>query len=307
MVERLAPAPQDMVYVSQIEAADDVLKAIEELKERGLFPNNLRAVEETDIYRLRRGLCLPSATATCINHIAGRRLIGDNNGVLTIGDIYRVMLPFHGKHLKSLEGAGLNNGWLFATPEGDLYHHTMVALAKALGLEALAINNFRSIDNFRLFIEMGNAIALSLDNNFVLNITLQESGLVVKKDGRWQIKIEDRDGVSYRNFEDGRHVVAVVGYEGGKYLVMDSFRLPQMQGDVVLRVAGVTIDQYLNYATGGDSRAIMFAENVEELRFGEEFSSVIYVPEEVVEFMKRKYLENLEKNGAVFKAVPAIF
>jgi len=298
--EELVHTSQEMLYVSQIKAANDVFKAIEEVKKGGHFPNNLRAVEETDVFRLRRGLCLPSATAACINHIARKRLVGDNDGVLTIGEIYRVMLPFHGKHPKSLKDMRLSKGWLFATPEGDLYHHTMIALARALDLEALAINNFGSIDNFRPFIERGNAIALSLDNNFVLDITLQESGLVVKKDSRWQIKIEGRDGVSYRNFENGRHVVAVVGYEEGKYLVMDSFRLPQMQGDIILRVAGKTIDQYLKYATGGDPRAIMFARDAGELKLGEKFSSITYVPEEVVESMKEKYLENSEKRMALY-------
>lgn len=93
--------------VSQIEAAEYTLQIIQNT------PNvsqdkSLKAVAETDIFRLRRGLCLPCAAATCINLVTKQRLIGDRDSNIKVGDIYQITLPFHNKrNLTSTNGEKL--------------------------------------------------------------------------------------------------------------------------------------------------------------------------------------------------------
>jgi hypothetical protein len=254
--------PTDL-NVDQIKAADNVLSAIQNLKSKNLFPRNLKAVEETDVFRLRRGLCLPAASATSINHVLGFRLIGDEKGYLTLGDMYTSLLPFHG-YKDGKETENMPKGWLVTTDQGDVYHHAIVAFSKALRVPSKPVIGFKSVRDFDSNLKEGDSIALSLDNTFVLEQTLKSNTTLVKTEGnQTSILIESEEGTGFRKFEHGRHVVAVTASSTeGFYKVSDSFRLPQMRPEDTLSILDSdTIDKYLNYTLGGQPRGILFSKD----------------------------------------------
>ncbi len=259
MVERLG--------VSQIEEAESTLEAISSLM-RVQSDLTLKAVAETDIYRLRRGLCLPSAAATCINHLFGESRLGVN-GEVTVGDMYRLLIPFHNeKGLTNLSGEKIDKPWWFCTRQGDVYHHAIVAFALGFGVEAEPIIDFQSINQFLGFLEEGGTLAVSLDNWFVVEQTLKSrSDLVERDNGRAKVKIDGPEGVEYRNFEQGRHVVSITGVSDRKFGCWDSFQLPQLSSEECsLQLSSSQIDRYLKYQQGGNSRGIAFAKDRQVLR-----------------------------------------
>ncbi len=255
MVERLG--------VSQIEEAEETLNSINEVSEVFSDPS-LQAVAETDVYRLRRGLCLPSSVATCINYLYEQNRVG-KSGEVTIGDMYRLLLPFHNqKGLTNLSGETIDKPWWFSTQEGDVYHHVIVAFARGLGVEVEPLIGFDSINQFRQFLKEGGSLAISLDNWFVIKETLDSRpDLVVWDNGRPKVKIEGRNGVEYRRFEPGRHVVSIVKMEGkDSFHCWDSFQLPQLStSECYLRLTSEEIDNYLDYQLGGKARGIALAKN----------------------------------------------
>ncbi|MDD1475289.1 hypothetical protein MEO41_29090, partial [Dolichospermum sp. ST_sed4] len=89
-----------------------------------------KAILETDVYRLRRGLCLPSASAAAVNLVLGQRLIGDDDSDLRIADFFSTLLPYHGQ----FKSEQLPRGWLVVTSSGDMYHHAIAAFVRGLDL-----------------------------------------------------------------------------------------------------------------------------------------------------------------------------
>jgi len=248
--------------VSQIQEAEHTLDVISNLTSVQTDPT-LKAVAETDIYRLRRGLCLPSAAATCVNHLFGEPRLGVN-GEITVGDMYRLLIPFHNqKGLTNLSGETIDKPWWFCTKQGDVYHHAVVAFALGFGVKAEPLIDFQSINQFRDFLEKGGTLAVSLDNWFVIEQTLKSRDDLVRRDnGRAEVKIDGPGGVEYRAFEPGRHVVSVTGVSGQEFGCWDSFQLPQLcSRECSLRLPSGRIDPYLEYQQGGEPRGIAFAEN----------------------------------------------
>lgn len=278
-------------FLDQIKAAPYTHEVIRKLDAEGNLDASLLAVKETDVFRLRRGLCLPSAAASSINWVLGSRVIGDEDGHLKIGDLYRILLRFHGrKSFSSGENyPHLKNGWLFATEQGDVYHHAIVAFARGMGLEAESVIGITSIDIFRDLLAKGGAVAISLDNNFVLEQTLGNSPDLVKRGGeKPQILIEGADGLEYRNFENGRHVIGLLAIEDDTAIVTDSFRLPQMEAEEpVMRIPLSEVDKYLAYTTGGKARGIVFSKNKGDFETVKQFISPTSVPQEVVDRVRQ--------------------
>lgn len=256
--------PPTWASVNQIKAASYTLQVIQKtpIVSRD---ESLRAVAETDIFRLRRGLCLPCAVATCINLTAGKRIIGDQDGKIKVGSIYQAVLPFHNKtDLTSIDGEKINHPWWVVTQEGDMYHHAVLAFALGLGISAQEISGFGSVDEFQNFLRQPEtSIAISLDNHFVIEQTLGNNPNMVVKDvnGEARILIEGPMGTHFRQFENGRHVVALTySSKPNHVIVIDSFLLPQQKPNSnTMLVPTSLIDLYLQYKTGGKTRAIAFA------------------------------------------------
>lgn len=228
----------DFALIDQIKAAPYTKYVIENLIRAGLldpYNANHKAVIETDIYRLRRGLCLPSASSACINLVLGKRLIGDDEGLIKVGDFLKYLMPHHGKYKSKL----LPMGWLVVTDQGDMYHHGIIAIAKTLGISACSVNNFQDLEVFKPIIDSGGSVAVSMDNRFVTGITLKKSGLV--------------------KFEPGRHVVTLLEINGNHVLFSDSFNLPQI--DTHKLKVSTTLkkaNDYLRYYDNNTTRAIIF-------------------------------------------------
>lgn len=280
--------------------AVDQLTAAEYAKEviNG-FPEGVRdrfsgTVEKDLAYQLKRGLCLPSATAACINKVLNKRLVGDREGILRVGDFYRLLLPFHDRDgLKNLDGNDLNMPWWLATESGDTYHHAAVAFSLGLGVPAKAISDFNSVEALKPFLQAGGAVAISLDNSFVLEKTLAGKPEFVGQDrgGGRTILVEGPGGKELRPFENGRHVVALTQGREGHYLVSDSFNLPQRgNGGMVLELRAEEIDPYLKNTAGSPSRGIAFSKEEQALSLLESFENkqvLVQVPREVVEAVSK--------------------
>lgn len=279
--------------LNQIKASPYTLEAIHSLDCVKQNPS-LKAVRETDVYRLRRGLCLPSAAGACINKVKRERAIGDSDGSLRVGDFFRLVLPFHGTKgiIDPETGRELPQGWLVATPEGDVYHQAIIAFSQALGVTGKAVRNFKSITEFSPIIEAGGAFAVSLDNSFVIERTLKSNSQLIayspEENPSPLILIEDEGSLDFREFEEGRHVVAVLEIDRERAIISDSFSLPQMKGSLLMELDTATIDRYLNYRDGSCSRGIIFSldSKIDQL-IKPEYLSPVVVPEEIVEAIKK--------------------
>lgn len=125
------------LVLSQIEAATYTHRVLANMD---LKDPSLTAVAETDVFRLRRGLCLPYAAAVSINVVSKRRVIGDGDGRIKVGDFYRWALPFHNRRsLINLDGQKIREPWWFTTRQGDVYHHALVAIARGFGIAAVSV------------------------------------------------------------------------------------------------------------------------------------------------------------------------
>ena len=254
------------------------------VRELELKDPSLIAVKETDIYRLRRGLCLPSAAATCINTVLGQRVIGEkpDDGKMTLGDFYRILLPHHNeRNLVNAEGQEYPNPWFVVTEHGDMYHQAAIAIAKGCYVNGISIANFDSLEPIIAFMENGGKVALSLDNRFVIEHTLgKRPNLVRNVDGNWQILMESKNGIRYQNFEEGRHVVSLLDIDReGKILLHDSFCLPQMDRGLTMMTLPVTeIETYLVYAQGGATRAIAFSRGQDAFGPLIKFQRDVFIP-----------------------------
>lgn len=262
------------------------------LKQLEFNDPSLVAVKETDIYRLRRGLCLPSAAATCINTVLGERVIGEKpgEGKMTLGEFYRILLPHHNeKGLVNSEGQQYPNPWFVVTEQGDMYHQAVIAIAKGCSVNGISIANFDSLDPITAFMENGGKVALSLDNRFVIDKTLHKRpDLTRNYNGKWQILTETKDGIRYQNFEEGRHVVSLIDIDQeGNILLHDSFCLPQMERELtMMTLPSSEIEPYLVYAQGGATRAVAFSKGQDAFVPLTKFKRDVFIPSVVVNEVK---------------------
>lgn len=300
--KRVSNAQLELYCLSQIKAAPYTLEIIRSLDIVREDPS-LGAVKETDVYRLRRGLCLPCAAATCINKVKGERLIGDSEGSIRIGDFFKIVLPFHGTKgvINPETGKEFSAGWLVATPNGDIYHHAIIAFAQALGVTGVTVRDFKSITEFSHILDKGGCFAVSLDNRFVLEQTLGNNPELVdyspNQKHKPKILIEGEEGLGFRNFEEGRHVVAILEINEGKTLIADSFVLPQMGSNLLLELDISIVDKYLTYKTGGSTRGIIFSLNPRIDEFiRPEYLFPVTIPEKVVKTIRENLRQNFESS-----------
>jgi hypothetical protein len=269
------------LLIDQIRAADDASAAIAELKSQGILnpedPHHL-AVIETDVYRLRRGLCLPSAASVAINVIKNERLIGDSEGEIKIGDYFRFLLPHHGRYPTPEQP----NGWYVISPSGDMYHQSIVAISEALDVQAFSCQGITSVSEFRPVLHDGGSVAVSLNNRFVIEQTLAPyPGSVIEMEDATLIKVATADGFEYRPFQNGRHVVTLLELNGRNATFADSFNLPQTgTHGLTVTVPIEKVDQYLTYHDGAASRSIVFLPP--DIRLPSDLNPTpIRIPEEV--------------------------
>lgn len=282
LVETEVVVGPEQIGVNQLKAADNVYAAIHTLKEADTLPDGLDPLLESNIYQLRRGLCLPSSSATCINKAAGFRLIGDTEGFLTVGDMYMTMMPHHG-YRDGVQTANMPKGWLSFTSDGFFYYHAISAFSRAVGVEAQPIQGFNSLNDLNADIDEGHAFAVSLDNNFVIDHTLKDHPeLIQRNDGETSILIEGENGLGFHKFAHSRHVVAIMGREGDNYKIFDPFQLPQMKvEESFLTLPAEAVDPYLSYSTPKPSQGIIFS-NGNPSRADRTYGYEHVVPEEVV-------------------------
>lgn len=277
----------DNLVISQIDAASYTKNVLNNLPMIGCDPS-LIAVKETDIFRLRRGLCLPSAAAVCIDTVLEKRLIGDSDGAVKVGDFFRLVLPFHNRRdLVDENGNKFEKPFWVVTPEGDVYHHAIISFSEGLGVPARAISDF-TISDLLPFIEKGGKLALSLNNDFVIEQTLSnDPDLVSKDNGEIRILIEGAGGVEYRRFEQGRHVVAILGEVDKHLIISDSFQLPNMkEKNKLLYLEIPVIEKYLKYHNGAETRAIAFAKERKQLDVLSKFQKESFIPKEIVDHVR---------------------
>lgn len=277
--------------VNQIAAAADALRALKELPIVNADPS-LLAVKETDIFHLRRGLCLPSAAATCINVVAGKRLIGENHSDarITIGDLFRILLPFHNKvNLAGEDGDFYPKPWFVVSDTGHVYHQAIIAIAKGVGINAKALTGISDIYDLLPFLQTGGTVAFSVDNHFVLDQTLHnDPNLVRRTDEGDDICVEDETGERFTRFEDGRHVLSLLGMDGNALIVHDSFKLPQMREDEpFMSLPPEIINPYLHYSQGGNTRGIAFSTEPTSFESLRPFhNDRIFIPKDVVDSVR---------------------
>ncbi len=278
--------------VSQIGAAADTAIAIKE------SPNvetdaSLFAVRETDVFRLRRGLCLPSSSATCINGVLDKRAIGEthNDADITLGDIYRILLPFHNqKNLSNGQDQVFTKPWFVVTENGDMYHQAMIAVANGFNVQAQSIIGIQNVERLREFVLTGGKVALSLDNTFVIDKTLdRDPEFVSQRSGSFYINIDGRNGNEFRKFEEGRHVVSIIGIDGEDFLIHDSFGLPNINaGRLFMALSAEEINPYLNYKQGGVTRGIVFAKGLSEMKDIEDLVNPdVFIPKDAVSLIQK--------------------
>ena len=280
--------------LNQIKAAPYTLQVIRSLNIIEKDPS-LTAVKETDVYQLKRRLCLPCAAATCINKLKGERIIGDEGGALRVGDFFKYVLPLHRAKgvIDPNTGKEFPKGWLVVTPKGDVYHHAIIAFAQALGVTGKAVRNFESITEFSPIITAGGTLAVSLDNRFVIEQTLKNNPELVAYGGnpnKVQPKIltKTERGYDYREFQEGRHSVAVLDFFDNQVILSDSFFLPQMQGNLLMKLDTKLVDHYLDYKTGGLSQGIIFSLDPEvERLISPQYLFPIAVPEDKVRIIRK--------------------
>lgn len=249
--------------LNQIEAAAYAKQVIDSMPYPQSQDPTLDALRQTDVFRLRRGLCLPCAAFTCMNAVSERRLIGDSQGRIIVGDFFLALIPFHNESgLISLSGSRIEVPWRLVTEQGDVYHHAIAAFSLGFGIQARSIEGF-STGDVNGFLAEGCAVAASLQNEFVVEQTLGNDPRFVRReeDAVIKILIEGKDGLGFRRFERGRHVVAILAYDNDRdeYLVADSFALPQASQEPVLRrYSSSTIARYM-VGREMKSRAMVFS------------------------------------------------
>lgn len=281
------PVTEDMSHseirpllIDQIKAASYTSEVLAELKESGVLDPRIpehMAILETDVYRLRRGLCLPSAVSTSINLVSRRKIIGDDEGVLKVGDFYRYLLPHHGHYISDT----MKRGWLVVTNTGDMYHHAVVAFAEGLGYFGQSVTGFNTLESFRDVIATGGSVSISMNNRFVIEQTLANSAENVKhENGETKIKVQNEGGYAFRKFEDGRHVVTIAGFADDNVVIADSFNLPQIGANGILVTLPIkTADQYLRYHDEAATRGIVIS--TEERAWRGLQSVQLQIPEEI--------------------------
>jgi len=287
------PVGYNEFLVDQILAADDALKAITELKKAKLLdPKNEshRAILETDVFKLRRGLCLPCAASTAINQVLGYRLIGDTSGILTIGDYFRVLFPHHGSY-PTPENP---KGWLITTPSGDMYHHAIIAFAQGLGITAYSCQGFTDVSEFQPILEIGGGVTVSLNNHFVIEQTLAAYPETVEViDSHPHIKVLTKTGSNLQPFQNGKHVVTLLDIRNSEAIVADSFNLPQTNTHGLTATLPLeTLNKYLIYSDHSVSRGIAFLPPNTELPHSLHPIQA-YIPSQVTQKITREITKRL--------------
>ena len=226
--------------VDQLRAAPYTHRVLHELLAQGL-----QAITETDIPHLKRKLCLPSASATAMNLFLHQRLIGDEGEErLRVGDIFKLLLPHHGKYISS----ELPKGWLVITPQGDMYHHAVIAFSQALNIPAYSVADFSSLEQFRTVIDNDGQAVISLDNKFVLDHTLARY---------------NHDGLV---FASGRHVVTILNFSGPQITLSDPFNLPHTKIHGLIVTLNISdANKYLTYSDNSPTRGIVFGTKPEDI------------------------------------------
>lgn len=288
--ERRIDYPPLNLTVNQIKAAGYVSEVVAGLRDSGILREDVpehKAVLETDIYRLRRGLCLPSAVSTAINFLLEEKIVGDSEGSLRVGDFFKHLLPFHG----CFPSDSQPRGWLVVSGSGDMYHHAAVAFSKGMNLQAYSISDFHSLIDFAEAIRAGFKVAVSLNNRYVLDCTLGGEGRNVRvgEDGTPEILIDGPDREThFRKFENGRHVVTLVDMSDEDVLISDSFCLPQM-GDVscLQEWPVCTVDKYLLYHDLAPTRAILIGRDEIAKNSGLNIRELV-IPDIVVQDLRSK-------------------
>lgn len=292
-VKEKSPNFNEGLTISQIDAAEDVAKAIQELKENGNLQEDNpyhRPIIETDVYQLRRGLCLPCAASCAINMILNQpkisgRKTSANSEIFTIGDIYRLLIPHHGKY----QSEELPYGWLVVNKEGDMYHHSIIAFAQIFGIFGYSFTGINDFSVLKPLVSLDLSVIISLNNTFVIDQTLKNNpGYVEKRDGETFIKVLTNNGYEFKPFRDGRHVVTILQIDKNNITIADSFNLPQNYNPngIITTIPVALANQYLTYHDDSPTRGIVFSRHpINNLPFPQ---NNIIIPQQVLNALQLK-------------------
>ncbi len=226
---------------------------------------------------LEHSLCLLAAAGTALNFIFQRRLINETeaDGGLSLEKIYQVLLPLNGRFANSK----LPRGFLLTDALGNMYHHVVIALANALGLEGISVGNVTSLSSLKPYIQPGKkAVIVSLRNDFIWEQTLK---MQLPKTLNWR---------------KGRHIVAILGFSGNKVTIADSFnwRQPEKRRGVVVQLPLNVAESYLKDESNRANQAIIFSRDIlGNLPFRQ--NNIFIPPEVIAHLQKTLNLERFER------------
>lgn len=240
--------------INQQEAADFVFKLLEKIN---IKDPSLKAFKETNIYKLRRGLCLPCAVLSSVNFALGEKRFKAQN----IANFYKQIIKMHGIKgvLDAKTGKEFEKGWLVMTSQGDVYHHAIIWWLRKQGLKADSVIGFKNIEIFRDFVNSGGVLTISLNNLFVAWwIKHLYPGLVDIKEKHDQKIIYLKTLNKKFLFQNGRHVVTLLKFNKKSAVIADSYILPGIQKkEQFLEVSLQTINFFLNYHDKSVTRGII--------------------------------------------------
>ncbi len=256
-------ADMTYAYVSQFAAAPYVLDEMNNFRAKYNRKSILEVIYGTNLHAIGRGLCLPSATCTCLNALCGARQFDEQS----IASMFRMLLPLHGITANNpLTQEPYPHGWQVLTDQGDMYYHAIqywVNQATNSQVKAHTIVGYNKLEDLANLVNSSSiTVALLLDNRFVIHWVReaeQEMGIQFIK--------QDDDGVLLINtqelhdmpFQSGRHAVSLLDVQNDHVLISDSFSLPGMTSQQTMRWWPIdVIAKYTHYQSELPRRAIIF-------------------------------------------------
>lgn len=272
-------------FLDQLKAGEYTSRVITYLANQNQLHDSLRVLTGKDVYR---HLCLPCATGTAVNWLAGKRVIGDDDLRFRVGDMLKILLPFHKR--KDFFPKGHPNkekGFLIITEEGNFYHLPMICFGRGIGLKAESVRGFETVEVFREFVGSGGVILVGIDNKFILD--RMPTQFKEKNGEKWTIISKIGSEETRINFRRTGHLVCLLNIERQDAIIADPYRLPQTSGSkTIMRIPISVLDQYLTSEERKVNHGIVFANKRTSLGSLKKYVVKSFVPKEVIEAVRRE-------------------
>ncbi len=242
---------------------------------RALTLNQIRAGREiAKIFPgkkdLGRSLCLLASAGTAINLIFQKRIITEQNekGNLSLVRVYEVFSQVNGRFVS----ANLPRGFLIASHSGNMYHHVVVALAEAIGLDAVSLRGVDTLKPLKAYVKTGqSSVIISVKNSFT-----------------WE-QVLRRKPPKNLNWQEGRHVISILELNNDRITIADPFNWlhPNAGWGIVADFSLGVVKQYLKGAGSEAAKAIIFSRhNLRKLPFTK---NDIFIPPEIIGYIHKAF------------------